>query len=256
MGSVRRMAGFVPDDFLGRFTAAAAAAGFAREDFGVVAGHALAAFTRAGPAGAPVVYLSAGMHGDEPAPPEALRRLVVAGAFDDRAGWVLCPMLNPTGLARGTRENADGVDLNRDYKEPATVEVRAHVAWLRGQPRYDAAFCLHEDYEAAGFYLYELNPDGRPSLAAAALAAAGRHGPIEAAPVIDGREAAAPGIIRPVSDPLLRDRWPEAIYLREHHTTLGYTFESPTAFDLGRRVDMHGAAVRAALALLLAGRPR
>ncbi len=250
------MAGFDPRAFLDRFSAAAASLGFVREEFGAVAGHPLAAFTRPGPAGAPVVYLSAGVHGDEPAPPEALLRLVTDGVLDGRAGWVLCPMLNPTGLARGTRENADGVDLNRDYKEPSTPEVRAHVAWLRRQPRYDAAFCLHEDYEAAGFYLYELNPDGRPTLAEVALAAAARHVPIESAAVIDGREAAAPGIIRPVSDPLLRDRWPEAIYLRHHHTTLGYTFESPTALDFGRRVEAHVTAIGAALGTLLAGAGR
>lgn len=240
-----------PAAFLPRFAAAAAAAGFVREDFGTVDGHPLAAFRRRGArADAPEVYLSAGMHGDEPAPPEALFRLLSSDRFDDRFAWSLCPLLNPTGLARGTRENRDGVDLNRDYKEPSTVEVRAHVAWLRRQPGYLATFCLHEDYEAAGFYLYELNPDERPSLADAILAAVALHCPIESAAIIDGREAAAPGIIRPVSDPLLRDRWPEAIYLRNHHATLGYTFETPTARPFELRVATQVAAVEAALAAL------
>ncbi len=247
------MSSFDPAAFLVRFAADAADAGFAREDFGTVAGQALAAFTRPAPrADAPTIYLSAGMHGDEPAPPEALRRMLAAGRFDDRFGWVLCPVLNPTGLARGTRENADGVDLNRDYRQPTTAEVRAHVAWLRRQPRYHATFCLHEDYEAAGFYLYELNPDGRPTLADAVLAAVAAVCPIETAAIIDGRESAAPGIIRPVSDPLLRDQWPEAIYLRNHHATLSYTFETPTPRSFELRVAAQVAGVEAALAALAA----
>ncbi len=74
-------------------------------------------------------------------------------------------------MARGTRENAAGIDLNRDYKQPVTPEIRAHVGWLQRQAQFAAVFCLHEDYEANGFYLYELNPERRPTVADAALAA-------------------------------------------------------------------------------------
>lgn len=239
-----------PPAFAAAFATAAQAAGFRGETFGEVAGHPLVAFTRPAP-GAPAIYVSAGVHGDEPAAPHALLELVATGAFDGRASWFLCPLLNPTGFIRGTRENHDGIDLNRDYLQPSTREVSAHVAWLRRQPRFAASFCLHEDYEARGFYLYELNPDARPSLADAILAAAARHCPIEDAAVIDGRPAAAPGIIRPESDPLLRDRWPEAIYLRHHHTGLSYTFESPSPLPLSVRIAALAAALRAALDRML-----
>ena len=74
------------------------------------------------------------------------------------------------------------------------------------------------------------------------LAAVEQVCPVENATVIDGRETAARGIIRPVSDPLLRANWPESIYLRAHHTTLAYTIESPSALPLAQRV----AALRAA----------
>lgn len=242
-------------EFFPHFDLAARQAGFAAERWGEIDGYPLLAYVKpAASAGAPAYYLSAGMHGDEPAPPLALLDLVETGAFDAAAGWTLCPALNPTGLARGTRENAAGVDLNRDYKSPATPEIAAHVAWLRRQPRFDAVFCLHEDYDARGFYLYELNPDARGSVAEAVLAAVRLLGPIEDAATIDGRAAAAPGIIRPVSDPLLRDQWPEAIYLRNQHTNLSYTFETATSQPLAQRVATHAAAVRAALAALLSGR--
>ena len=34
----------------------------------------------------------------------------------------------------------------------------------------------------------------------------------------------------------MRETWPEAIYLRAHHTTLSYTIESPSAFPLDQRI--------------------
>lgn len=236
-----------PALYLSEFAAAARDRGFRPEPFGTAGGAPLLAATRRTPGPRPRIYLSAGIHGDEPAPPRVLLALLRAGCFDARATWFLCPLLNPTGLARGTRENAAGVDLNRDYKSPSAPEVRAHVAWLRRQPRFDLVLCLHEDWEAQGFYCYELNPAGRPSLAPAMLAAARPLCPIESAPVIDGREAAEPGIIRPVSDPLLRDAWPEAIYLREHHGELHYTTETPSALPLAQREAAGEAVIRAAL---------
>jgi len=240
-----------PADFLPRFDHAARQAGFGSEAFGEIAGHALRAYTRPAGPDAPAVYVSSGIHGDEPAPPWALLNLIQQGAFDARAAWHLCPLLNPTGFTQRTRENVHGVDLNRDYKQPQTAEIRAHVAWLQRQSRFTASLCLHEDYEAHGFYLYELNPDGRPTLADAVLRSVEPLGPIEASAIIDGRPAEAPGIIRPHNDPLLRENWPEAIYLRHHHTTLSYTFETASLRPLPERIATQMAAVRAALDTLL-----
>ena len=111
---------------------------------------------------------------------------------------------------------------------------------------------MHEDWEAKGYYLYEQNPLGRPSLAEPMLAAVSRVCPIDPSELIDEREARG-GIIRPLIDPWQRELWPEAIYLRVHHTRLGYTIESPSAFPLAQRVAAHRAALETALALLCAG---
>ncbi len=233
---------------------AARARGFHREPFAEIDGHRLTALTRRSPGPRPRIYLSAGIHGDEPAPPLALLHLLEAGFFDRQAHWFLVPMLNPSGFHRGTRENAEGIDLNRDYKDVRTREVRAHVHWLRHQPNFDLTLCLHEDWEAEGFYLYELNPHGRPSLAPAMLESARRHGTIQPGDMIDGRPVAAPGIIRPVDDPLMRENWPEAIYLRAHHTTLSYTLETPSPAPLAHRIDTLAAVVTGALAHLATSR--
>jgi predicted deacylase len=236
-----------PADFTAKFASAAKAARFRAEPYGEIHGHPLIAYTKRTPGPRPRAYLSAGIHGDEPAPPWALLRLLDTGFFDDRCTWFVCPLLNPTGFISRSRENHAKIDLNRDYKSPQSPEISAHVRWLRHQPNFDLILCLHEDWEAQGFYLYELNPDARPSLAPAMIAAAQATCPIETAAVIDGRKAAAPGIIRPVSDPLLRETWPEAIYLRHHHGPLDYTLETPSALPLEQRITTQCAVIKAAL---------
>jgi hypothetical protein len=241
-----------PSDFTPRFDAAARNAGFRAEACGRVQDFPLMAYTRRSPGRRPRVYFSAGIHGDEPAPPWALLELMEAGFFDERCTWFVCPLLNPTGFIQSTRENHAKLDLNRDYKGPLSTEVQAHVAWLQRQPNFDLIVCLHEDWEANGFYLYELNPDRRATLAPAMIEAAQALCPIETAPVIDGRPIDEPGIIRPVSDPVLRDTWPEAIYLRHHHGSLDYTIETPSALPLAQRIETHCAVLRRTVETFLA----
>jgi protein MpaA len=194
----------------------------------------------------PRFYVSAGIHGDEPAGPLAVRDLLEHDAFPADAWLWLCPCLNPTGFPRNTRESAAGVDLNRDYRQPTAPETRAHVDWLQRQPLFDLTLCLHEDWEAAGFYLYELNPDVRPSLADTIIDAVRDVCPIDQSPTIDGRPSVN-GVIRPVIDPAQRPDWPEALYLLQHRTRLSYTLEAPSDFALATRVAALSMAVRAAL---------
>jgi murein peptide amidase A len=240
-----------PNAFAARVEAAARNARFRVERFGEVADYPLFALTQRTVGPRPRIYLSAGIHGDEPAGPLTLLSLLESGVFDSRAVWFLCPMLNPVGFARRTRENAEGVDLNRDYKSLKSAEIQAHARWLKRQPNFDLVLCVHEDWESKGYYLYELNPAERPTLADPMIEAVRKVCPIETATVIDGREIAEPGIIRPISDPLLRELWPESIYLRAHHTQLSYTLESPSAFALEQRIAAHSAAIETAIARVI-----
>ena len=236
-----------PAAFIARIEAAGRERGFRAERFGEIAGIALLALTKRTPGPRPRIYLSAGIHGDEPAPPLALLDLMERGVFDERAGWFVCPLLNPAGFLRRTRENAEGLDLNRDYKLLRSLEIRTHARWLERQPNFDVTFHVHEDWEATGFYLYELCVNSDRSLARTMIDAVGRSHPIDAATVIDGRAVAERGIIRPIDDPLLREPWPESIYLRAHHTKLGYTLETPSARPIAQRIAMHTTAIEAAL---------
>jgi len=195
------------------------------------------------------VYISAGIHGDEPAGPLAALRLVEENQWPDGLDLWLCPCLNPIGFALNCRENAKGVDLNREYMNPVAEEILAHVAWLNRQPQFDLCLMLHEDWEAHGFYLYEQNPDHRPSLAEEMIAAVSKVCPVDQAELIEGR-AAKGGIIRPSLDPRTRPQWPEAFYLIANKTRLSYTLEAPSDFALSTRVNALVAAVRAALGKL------
>lgn len=192
------------------------------------------------------VYLSAGMHGDEPAGPLAVRQLVRDHAWPEGLDIWLCPCLNPSGFRRNRRENADGIDLNRDYLSLQAEEIRTHVAWLDRQPRFEAAFCLHEDWESLGFYLYELNPDRRPSLAPAILDAVKTVCPIDLSAEIEGRPANE-GLIQPPTDVLSRPQWPEAFYLLKNKTRLSYTLEAPSDFPLLARTAALTHAIQSAL---------
>jgi hypothetical protein len=241
---------FVPIELIARFSAAAAAQGFRVETFGEVEGCPLVALTRRTAGPRPRIYLSAGIHGDEPAGPLALIGLLESGGFARAADWLICPLLNPAGFNRGQRENAGGVDLNRDYRAVQSAEVAAHLKWLARQPNFDLAVCLHEDWEATGFYLYELNPLRQPTLAEPMIEAVRPICPIDPSELIDGRPALA-GILRPELNPAARELWPESIYLQVHHTKLSYTIETPSGFPLAQRVDALKVAVTTAVRLTL-----
>lgn len=202
--------------------------------------------------GAPHVYLSAGIHGDEISGPMALLEMLRQPDFFTAFDTTLFPVLNPDGLSRGVRGNAEGIDLNRDYRHSKSTEISSHIEALETLGRFDAAMMLHEDYEGVGAYLYELNDALPPNLGSEIIAAMGRHVPIDLRPEIE--EVAARGGVISRHDLLLKhgrieDRpdWPEAIYLSVHHTKVSYTTETPIPFPLGQRVQAQIAAVETLL---------
>ncbi|MEJ7832368.1 MAG: M14 family zinc carboxypeptidase [Nocardioides sp.] len=64
--------------------------------------------------GVPTVVLISTMHGDEPATRGILEALRDAPPIVGIDLWVV-PTYNPDGLVRGTRKNAHGIDLNRNF---------------------------------------------------------------------------------------------------------------------------------------------
>jgi predicted deacylase len=78
-----------------------------------VKGRKIRAYHLGEPGRKKVVLISL-MHGNEPAPRRILMNLVNGAPVHGINLWVV-PVYNPDGLARHTRKNAHGVDLNRNY---------------------------------------------------------------------------------------------------------------------------------------------
>ena len=197
------------------------------------------------------IYISAGIHGDEPAATEALitwaeknvRRL-------SSLPLLLLPCLNPWGLIHNTRCNEDGLDLNRLFHRDDQPIVSA-VKQLVAPYHFAAAMMLHEDYDGQGLYLYEVER-AKPPWGEALLAAARPHLPTDPRTRIDGRKVVGGIYRRRVSmKRFARVGYPEAIWFHLHHAARSLTIESPSEFALERRVAAHvaiiGEGVRRAL---------
>ena len=193
------------------------------------------------------VFISAGIHGDEPASTLALIQLMADDLLNKSYHYVLFPCLNPRGMSLGQRQTPEGADLNRDYLHQLTEEVRTQLASIDSMHPFDLALFLHEDWEANGFYLYELlDKESQSSIGDGILNEVARHAPLEMATVIDGREASN-GLIQAPFDPCSRHDWPEAFYFMNRGTPHCLTLEAPSDFELKHRVHWLQVGVRAAL---------
>jgi protein MpaA len=79
-----------------------------------VRGRPIAAVRLGDPRAAHPLLVVGAIHGDEPAG-IAIARLLIKRASAGAPALVVVPDLNPDGAAADTRQNADGVDLNRNF---------------------------------------------------------------------------------------------------------------------------------------------
>jgi hypothetical protein len=212
-------------------------------------GKWLPAYRRIVPNARKNIYLSAGIHGDEPSGPLTILRLLRENAWPSDASIWMVPCLNPTGFRANTRENNESIDLNRDYRSFRSIEVRNHIAWLKEQPRFDLTFIFHEDWEAGGFYVYEVNPENRWSFAESILRAVATVCPIETATKVDNWDC-RDGVIRPAIKPEDRPEWAESLYLIVNKSPQSYTLETPSDFPLPLRAEAHYRAAGSIFASL------
>lgn len=234
--------------FRERFRAQAIIAGFAECVLAETPAGPLVAWEKTG--AGPSVYLSSGIHGDEPAGPLAILQLLENGLFDSELAWRICPAINPTGLAAGMRDNHLGVDLNRDYFLRVTSEVAAHAKWIESSQPPDLFLSLHEDWEVNNFYLYEINTaKDEPHIARGILRAVSEHFQPEDSALIDDHTPREPGWIFHPPEPDEPHGWPEAIFLAKRGCPLSFTFETPSGAPLLQRMHAHCAAVQSALQL-------
>ena len=79
-----------------------------------VKGRAIVAYRLGQPSSTRKVVILGGMHGDETGPSRILYNLRDGRPIKGADIWIV-PHYNPDGTARRTRQNAHGVDLNRNY---------------------------------------------------------------------------------------------------------------------------------------------
>jgi hypothetical protein len=212
--------------------------------------HRFEMFWTAGRPGPVFGYLSAGIHGDEPAAAWGLLRWAQRNAGRAILGNLLiAPCLNPEGLRTNLRCAPSGLDLNRCFDRTGMPWVRQ---WRRllALAKPSRAVLLHEDYDAGGCYLYELVGKGASSVGRQLLTkAAGRLG-VDARRRIDGQRATQGLMVR---GPGLRlpHGQPEALALAEIGCSPNFTFETPSEAAFADRVRAHDRFADAALRISL-----
>ncbi len=242
----------VLDQYLKQIDALLVQAGAVCETFAEVGGYALKGYSLVRE-NAPAVYISTGMHGDEPAGPLALLELLEDDLLERNLTFYICPCLNPTGLSLKTRENGlefGGIDMNRDYILQQTAEITGHVRWLKKLvPNSPELFIsLHEDWESGGYYFYEINCTGdKPERYEYLVDRLKDVMLMEAEQVIDEHEVRREGWIYHEAESDIPEGWPEAIYMAKNGCPLSFTFESPSALAMNHRVAAHVVAVNSVL---------
>ncbi|MEO6835746.1 MAG: succinylglutamate desuccinylase/aspartoacylase family protein [Candidatus Tumulicola sp.] len=204
----------------------------------------------------PVIAIAAGVHGDEPAGPWALLELVESGALDPSFAYRLWPCTNPTGYLAGTRESADGIDVNRTFGRGGQSPEAKAILTANRDRKFALSIDLHEDGDAAGFYCYEYGGAEIGRAVIAALDAAGLPvDPLEATfvtagPLDDAHCTRERGRITadPLAEAAILGELSYSLAVARHAARRALTFESPTQAPWPSRLATHRTAVRAAIA--------
>lgn len=236
-------------EIMRRWKALQKAAGLHATTLANVEGHAVIALeTTAAKAGEPAIYLSTGVHGDEPASMWGLLLWAEKNIAQlQRDSFLLLPLLNPIGMSLNTRLDHRGLDINRRFHLSDDPLSTAWQTWIKGRAMI-AGICLHEDYDAQGCYVYELS-HRRQTMGREILARCAKPIATDPRRRIDGQRATG-GLIRRKKMPTHLPGMPEAIELHLRGCPLTFTFETPSEFSLDDRVATQMRFISTALEVM------
>jgi hypothetical protein len=231
------------------------------------------------PTSGPAVWILSGIHGEEPAGPNAIAASIEDIArLGSRRPVVLMPLLNPQGYARGWRylnvpvysESIDGHSVGDSSHllpdaqspgaaraaSPSSAEADAVTRYIlarsAGYPP-EVSIDLHEDNLIHEGYVYSQGARGAADpLAIEAVAVLRDHGvPIKAGGTTRFDETIDGGIIGPVTDSSIDELMSAATVIADGQARPGprartvLVFETPAAaLPLERRVAAHAALLR------------
>lgn len=199
----------------------------------------------------PTVFLSAGMHGDEPAGVHAIIRFLNTDLhrYIDRFNIVALPCLNPSGFDAGMHNTSSGMNIN-DYfgKQSNDAVVQAIEAKIKPlAPSVVLSFDLHEDNsgDQLGCYVYEAVSKATGRMAHQVLEALSPTD-ICKTPEIYGAKNTE-GVIEEDMD-----ESPESLgglhgYLKTQGARNAMVIETPSAWSFEKRVQTHLAMINRGL---------
>jgi len=189
------------------------------------------------------VLLTAGMHGDEPAPVEAILQFLERdlSEISKKFHILFMPCMNPTGYMANTRENARGQDINRAF-EIDTVPEANLIKYALQDLSFAVHLDMHEDYDGKGTYYYEQHKD-RKWLAPTIAEKSRQIGPLDtqSSPEPNDEHLISAGVYE------VSPTWGEAgfsPYVYAHHAGhVMITETASTAWPLDKRVAVHLLAI-------------
>lgn len=222
---------------------------------------------------APLFYVSAGIHGDEPAGVECATRLIEQVTTENtlsdypfqfhRYNWLISPCDNPYGYVHNCRENTEGLDLNRMFESPNMCSETAFIAetllhsqceqtqnsFLKKDTmenfKIRLALDLHEDKDSDGFYLWERRASEHPSVGDAVVNDVAEICAINRTPIIEDH-LNENGVLT-LLDTVTTKGWTRGRYLIEQVNIPCLILETPTALEFEKRIDVHMMAIQTAI---------
>lgn len=177
-----------------------------------VEGRPIDLFSNLSPTATTSVMVVAAVHGDEPATAPIANEIMFAPFPDHVDGYVI-PIVNPDGWVRGMRENANLVDLNRNFPygwlaydggpEPLSEPESRAVVEAISRIRPSLVIFIHQPYGWVGPIVSAAVPHARAWAAATSLRVeygTSQHGGAE---TWAGKQAGVPSILVevPSADP-------------------------------------------------------
>jgi murein peptide amidase A len=185
------------------------------------------------------ICLVAGVHGDEPdgilAALEFARRFAASPQLVSSYLLTIYPCVNPVGYERMTRENGNGMDLNREFfRESHEQEVVIMERELRAH-EFTGFISGHSDFESFGLYAYATGAVLSERLAKPALFQASGVIPINTDAVIDGH---------PAQNGIINQKFPGSLgpLSKGASEPFDITIETPNLFALSKRVEAQAIA--------------